>query len=363
MPDLLILLPDFALIALGYLICHHTALNRTVWDSAERLVYYLLFPVLLFQAIVRSPIHPGALLQFGGVGLAVMGCGIALAFALGRVPGVDPLLHASGAQTAFRFNSYVALALAERLAGAQGVAWQAFLAALCVPVANVAAVWPLARQGGHGYLKELVRNPLIVSTLAGLVANLAGLHLPDLVALTMSRIGGAALPLGLMAVGAGLRFGALRQGPGLAVGLMAIRHLALSYAYGNIDEANPANAAEVTLRSGTDEVAAALRRELGARFAQAGLVVVDAQLTHLAYAPEIAGTMLRRQQAEAIIAARNKIVQGAVGMVELALNGLAERGLLQLDDERKAAMVSNLLVVLCSDHDATPVVNTGTLYN
>ena len=227
MPDLLILLPDFALIALGYLICHHTALNRTVWDSAERLVYYLLFPVLLFQAIVRSPIHPGALLQFGGVGLAVMGCGIALAFALGRVPGVDPLLHASGAQTAFRFNSYVALALAERLAGAQGVAWQAFLAALCVPVANVAAVWPLARQGGHGYLKELVRNPLIVSTLAGLVANLAGLHLPDLVALTMSRIGGAALPLGLMAVGAGLRFGALRQGPGLAVGLMAIRHLAL----------------------------------------------------------------------------------------------------------------------------------------
>jgi len=86
-------------------------------------------------------------------------------------------------------------------------------------------------------------------------------------------------------------------------------------------------------------------------------------LTHLAYAPEIAGTMLRRQQAEAVIAARTKIVQGAVGMVELALNGLAERGLLQLDDERKAAMVSNLLVVLCSDHDATPVVNAGTLYN
>ena len=92
-------------------------------------------------------------------------------------------------------------------------------------------------------------------------------------------------------------------------------------------------------------------------------MVVDAKLTHLAYAPEIAGTMLRRQQAEAIISARSKIVQGAVGMVELALNGLAERGLLQLDDERKAAMVSNLLVVLCSDHDATPVVNTGTLYN
>jgi regulator of protease activity HflC (stomatin/prohibitin superfamily) len=143
----------------------------------------------------------------------------------------------------------------------------------------------------------------------------------------------------------------------------AVRHLALSYAYDNIDEPKPGETREITLRSGTDEVAAALRTELQARFAQAGIVVVDAKLTHLAYAPEIAGTMLRRQQAEAIIAARSKIVHGAVGMVELALNGLAERGLLHLDDERKAAMVSNLLVVLCSDHDATPVVNTGTLYN
>lgn len=143
----------------------------------------------------------------------------------------------------------------------------------------------------------------------------------------------------------------------------AVRHLALSYAYDNLDEPTAGTKHEVTLRSGTDEVAAALREELQARFALAGIVVVDAKLTHLAYAPEIAGTMLRRQQAEAIIAARTRIVQGAVGMVELALNGLAERGLLQLDDERKAAMVSNLLVVLCSDHDATPVVNTGTLYN
>jgi len=143
----------------------------------------------------------------------------------------------------------------------------------------------------------------------------------------------------------------------------AVRHLALSYAYDNLDDPGSSDVREVTLRSGTDEVAAALRRELQARFAQAGIVVIDAKLTHLAYAPEIAGTMLRRQQAEAIIAARSKIVQGAVGMVELALNGLTERGLLQLDDERKAAMVSNLLVVLCSDHDATPVVNAGTLYN
>lgn len=227
MPNLLLLLPDFALIALGYLICRHTTLNRPVWDGAELLVYYLLFPCLLFNAIVRNPIQPATLAQFGLTGLAVVGTGIVLAYALGRLPGVDPLLHASGAQTAFRFNSYVALALSERLAGAQGVAWQALLMALCVPVCNIAAVWPLARQGGHGYLKELAKNPLIIATLGGLVANLAGLRLPEVVDITLSRIGAAALPLGLMAVGAGLRFGALRAAPRLAAGLMAIRHVVL----------------------------------------------------------------------------------------------------------------------------------------
>ena len=143
----------------------------------------------------------------------------------------------------------------------------------------------------------------------------------------------------------------------------ALRHLALSYAYDNFEEPSATKSAEVTLRSGTEEVSAALRNELQQRFAQAGIVVVDAKLTHLAYAPEIAGTMLRRQQAEAVIAARTKIVAGAVGMVEMALNSLAERAVVHLDDERRAAMVSNLLVVLCSDHDATPVVNAGTLYN
>jgi hypothetical protein len=227
MPDLLMLLPDFALIALGYLVCHHTVLDRPVWDGAERLVYYLLFPCLLFHAIVRNPIKPGDMMPFGGIGLAVVGTGIGLAYALARAPGVDPLLHASGAQTAFRFNSYVALALAERLAGAPGVAWTALLMSICVPVCNIAAVWPLAHQGGHGYLKELVRNPLIVATVAGLLGNLAGLRLPELVSITLSRIGAAALPLGLMAVGAGLRFGALRQAPWLAGGFMAIRHAAL----------------------------------------------------------------------------------------------------------------------------------------
>ena len=140
----------------------------------------------------------------------------------------------------------------------------------------------------------------------------------------------------------------------------AVRHLASIYAYDDGEDLGPG---EHTLRGGMDEVAAALRAELQERFADAGVEVVDAKLSHLAYAPEIAQVMLRRQQAEAIVSARHKIVQGAVGMVEAALTGLSERQIVNLDDERKAAMVSNLLVVLCSDHDTQPIVNAGTLYN
>jgi len=139
----------------------------------------------------------------------------------------------------------------------------------------------------------------------------------------------------------------------------AVRHLASSYAY---DEGEDVHEGEITLRAGQDRVAQSLIRELTDRFDQAGIVVEDAKLTHLAYAPEIAQVMLRRQQAEAIIAARSKIVHGAVSMVEMALKGLSERDIVHLDDERRAAMVSNLLVVLCAESEAQPVINTGTLY-
>lgn len=140
----------------------------------------------------------------------------------------------------------------------------------------------------------------------------------------------------------------------------ALRHLASQYAYDDGEDLAPG---ETTLRAGLEEVTTALQAELQERFAQAGVKVVDAKLSHLAYAPEVAQVMLRRQQAEAMIGARKKIVQGAVSMVEEALQGLAQRGLLELDAERKAAMVSNLLVVLCSDKDTQPIVNTGTLYH
>jgi len=136
----------------------------------------------------------------------------------------------------------------------------------------------------------------------------------------------------------------------------ALRHLASAYAYDHGEEN------EVTLRSGVDEVSQALRAELQERLAKAGVQVDEARLTHLAYAPEIAQAMLRRQQAEAVIAARQKIVHGAVSMVDMALRELAEKHVVQLDDERRAAMVSNLMVVLCSESEVHPVVNTGTLY-
>ena len=227
MATALLLLPDFLLIAFGWLLCRHTTLNRALWDGVERLVYYLLFPVLLFNSILKNPLQPGETLALAATGLATVLVGIALAYALARVPGVDAKLHAAAAQTAFRFNSYIALALSERLAGAAGLAWMALLIALCVPLCNVAAVWPLARHGGHSYARELLRNPLIIATVAGLLANLAGLQLPTPIAISLQRIGGAALPLGLMAVGAGLALGGLRAAPGLAAALLALRHAVL----------------------------------------------------------------------------------------------------------------------------------------
>ncbi|WP_333795651.1 SPFH domain-containing protein [Rheinheimera sp.] len=136
----------------------------------------------------------------------------------------------------------------------------------------------------------------------------------------------------------------------------AIRYLASSYPY----EAEQAS--DISLRSSGDEITDLLRTEIQNRLQKAGVTVIEARISHLAYAQEIASAMLQRQQARAVVMARQQIVEGAVGMVEMALNRLAEKDVVTLDEERKAAMVSNLLVVLCGDHSVTPVVNTGTLY-
>jgi hypothetical protein len=226
-----LLLPDFALILLGYLVCRYTALNRTVWEQVESLVYYFLFPVLLFQSIVRSPLDLGATSSLIGAGVLLGLAGIGLAYLVPHLPGlrgrVDAREHAGAAQVAFRFNSYIALALAERLAGAQGLLLIAVLIGVCVPIFNVAAVWPMARHAQTGFMRALVRNPLIIATAVGLVANFAGFRVPAWLEVTVARVGGASLPLGLMAAGAGMQLAHLAQQKALTVSLLTIRHLLL----------------------------------------------------------------------------------------------------------------------------------------
>ncbi|PRY52852.1 SPFH domain/Band 7 family protein [Arcticibacter pallidicorallinus] len=139
----------------------------------------------------------------------------------------------------------------------------------------------------------------------------------------------------------------------------AVRHLANSFAYDNLEDETEA----ITLRGGAEQVSHLLEQELNERLDRAGIEVLEGRISHLAYAPEIANAMLQRQQASAIIAARKQIVEGAVGMVEMALSRLSEKNIVEFDEERKAAMVSNLLVVLCGERAVSPVVNTGTLYH
>ena len=224
-----LLFPDFSLIVIGYLLCRHTALNRPVWQAVEGLVYYFLFPVLLFQSIVRTPLDLQAASGLMGAGLALGITGIALAYALPHVPllgrWIDRRDHAASAQVAFRFNSFIGLALAERLLGAQGLQLIAVLIGVCVPLFNVGAVWPMTRHAQRGFMGEIVRNPLIIATASGLVANLLGFSIPEFLAPTVTRIGAASIALGLMAAGAGMQFQSLARGKLLGASVLTIRHL------------------------------------------------------------------------------------------------------------------------------------------
>lgn len=225
-----LLFPDFALIMCGYLICRYTQLGRPLWEQVESLVYYVLFPVLLFHAISRSPLHWGAASGLVGAALVLAACGVLLSYAVAKLPGVAQTDFASSAQVGFRFNSYIALALAERLAGQQGLLLIAVIIGVCVPVFNMAAVWPMARQSGQGFGKALLKNPLIIGTVSGLLANLLGISVPSFAEPAVMRMGQASLALGLMAAGAGLQLGqifdtASRLRTGVA--LLTIRHLLL----------------------------------------------------------------------------------------------------------------------------------------
>jgi predicted permease len=226
-----LLFPDFSLILCGYLVCRYTALNRTVWEQVEHLVYFFLFPVLLFQSIVKSPLDFVAASSVIGAGLTMGLVGIALAYSLPHLPWlgrhIDPREHAGSAQVAFRFNTFIGLAMAERLAGAEGLLLIAVLIGVCVPMFNIAAVWPMTRHAKRGFLRELVRNPVIIATASGMVANLLGFQIPSWVEPTTSRIGAASLVLGLMAAGAGIQFSSLARAKTLGLSVLLIKHLLL----------------------------------------------------------------------------------------------------------------------------------------
>ena len=226
-----LLFPDFSLILLGYLVCRYTQLNRALWEKVESLVYYLLFPVLLFHSIVKSPLDLQLASKLMAAGWTMGLIGIAMAYSLPHLPVLGRQMsrrdHAASAQVAFRFNSFIGLAIAERLAGPQGLQLIAVLIGVCVPLFNVAAVWPMARHAERSFGSELIRNPLIIATVSGLISNLAGFHMPAWLEPTVTRLGAASLAMGLMAAGAGMQIGALARAKVLAVAVLSIRHLVL----------------------------------------------------------------------------------------------------------------------------------------
>jgi malonate transporter len=226
-----LLFPDFSLILCGYLLCRFTALNRSVWQPVESLVYYFLFPVLLFHAIVKSPLDLSAATSLMGAGLTLGVAAIALSYSLPHWPWlgrhIEPRQHAASAQVGFRFNSFIALALVDKVAGPGGLLMIAVLIGVCVPLFNVGAVWPMARHAQRGFLRELVRNPLIIGTATGLAANLLGFSMPAWLEPTVNRIGQASLALGLMAAGAGMRLASLSQAKTLGILVLGVKHLAM----------------------------------------------------------------------------------------------------------------------------------------
>jgi predicted permease len=199
-----LILPDFALILLGFVLFHRFGYERGFWIGLERLVYYVLFPALLFNSIVAAKYSLAA--DGGLLAVAVAGLLAAALFGFLARPVLRPPadLFASCVQTAYRYNSYLGLALAQSLAGSRGVAQIALVFAVCIPLANLIAVSTLARHSQAGLARELMRNPLIIGTVSGLAANLLGLQLPQFASQALGRLGQASLALGLICVGAGL---------------------------------------------------------------------------------------------------------------------------------------------------------------
>lgn len=224
----LALLPDFALILLGYALRRWMALGDHFWAGLEKLVYFVLFPALLFSAITKTPLSFAAVPLIGVGATAMLGAMLLALLARPLFP-LTPISFASQFQCAFRFNTYIGLAVAAKLHGAAGIAAMGLLAGGMVPLANLAAVWMLARHGEASVWRELAKNPLFLATLAALAWNLAGLSLPTPAGQFLGRLAEAAIALGLLAVGAALRLrGTLgTTGRGAAAYFLGIKLLAM----------------------------------------------------------------------------------------------------------------------------------------
>jgi malonate transporter and related proteins len=206
-----LLVPDFALIALGFALRRYAGFSDEFWTHLERFIYFVLFPALLFGALARGQIEFAAAAGLIGCGAAFMAAGMLLGYLAKPLFAPPPMTFAAGFQCAFRFNTYIGLAIIGGLRGVDGVAVLGLLVGFMVPLANLAAVWTLAHHGNGRVIRELGRNPLVLSTLAGIAWAAIGLPLPGIAATTLHFLGESALPIGLIAVGAGLQLRALTQ--------------------------------------------------------------------------------------------------------------------------------------------------------
>lgn len=221
-----LLVPDFSLILIGFILVRFTDWGRQFWAGLEKLVYYILFPALLFYSTSRTSFDfasTGKMLQ---VALFATFCAIALGWLAKPLFASGPMTFESGVQTSFRFNSYIALAIASRLAGEQGTTLMALLIGFGVPISNMAAVHALVHKKG-GLLLELAKNPLLVATASGMACNLLGLHVPEIIGATLARLGNASIAAGLIAVGAGLRLSGLHEAKGLAAWFLTTKLVAM----------------------------------------------------------------------------------------------------------------------------------------
>jgi malonate transporter len=234
-----LLFPDFALILIGLVLFRITDWGAEFWAGAEKLVYFVLFPSLLFYSTARTPLHfetTGAMVLIGTLAsltaIALTWIGRPLLRSQARKVPNQPLQYESGMQTAYRFNSYIALALTSRLAGEEGAGLAALLIGFGVPLCNMAAVHSMVQKDGH-LLKELARNPLLIATAGGLLFNILGLNLPEVAGAIFTRMGNAAVAMGLLLVGAGLRLAGMHQGKLISAYFITIKLLivpAVAYA-------------------------------------------------------------------------------------------------------------------------------------